>query len=277
MTDSGGQTATASAAFSVVFVGPVISNVFIAEAKLQDGIVSSKEQGLLNWAVTDSNPLKSASSGHRQHGDHGYLRPLFQQRQQLLLGAVRPLVAGSHTYTIRMTDSAKVVGAYSGSFTIVPATSVGGNHNHLLALPDAAQMATMMAESNRQLAAAQGDLDVDGLRHPAGAGSRPVAHTFSSSGSLSAANPAIPVQHLDLPTAMAQGLNELIGDAHSASPAGAYDRPDWRAPVFGQQPLLPMPGRDSTAAADQLMDSRAADQAFASGSDDVFEAILAAA
>ena len=62
VTDSLAHTTSYTNTFQVATVpGPAISLVVVAEATWQDGILESNEKGVVTWAVTDANPIRSKS------------------------------------------------------------------------------------------------------------------------------------------------------------------------------------------------------------------------
>ncbi len=123
LTDSNGQSASATATFVVAAVsGPVISMVEVAEATPQNGILESNERGVISWALTDSNTITSTSLTV----DGAAVSPIFGPYGPFsgsfyYSGVFGPLAAGSHAYAIQATDSAGQNASATGTFVVSPA------------------------------------------------------------------------------------------------------------------------------------------------------------
>jgi subtilase family serine protease len=272
-TDSAGQTGTTSGTFVVAAPPSAISSVVVTEATPKNGgVLQSNEQGLITWAIAESNTIKTASltvdnkSATAVFGPYG---PYGGSSYQFA-GLFGPATAGSHSFTIRVVDNKNISNVYNGTFAVVSGKIVfaGGAE---VSSPTTADVAAMVAQIDRQFVAAQ---DAPGW---AAVNRLPVQSAELFDGPLgeshaSAADGAIPVQHVDLPTAMAHGLDPLLGEGHGDSNGSASS-----TVPLGWQSFLPMPGEDLSVAADQSIDSQAADQVFASTADGASAAVLAAA
>ena len=124
--DAAGLTASISGSFVVAPTSrPVISSVVVAEAAWQNGILESNEQGVVTWAVTDLNQSTSRSlaiDGAAATAIYGPYGPY--SGSVYYAGVFGPLVAGSHSYTIQVTDSAGGSANMSGNFTVASPVAV---------------------------------------------------------------------------------------------------------------------------------------------------------
>ncbi len=106
-------------------LGISISKVAVAERVSRDGTLSSLEYGVITWAAATVNPVKQVSlmmdgqtvttifGPYGPYGtDYYYSHPF------------DPLKAGTHSYTIIVTDSTDLIDTYSGTFQVYPAISM---------------------------------------------------------------------------------------------------------------------------------------------------------
>jgi hypothetical protein len=278
-TDGSAQTTTVTGTFIVASVGPVISQVVVAEATYRNGVLNTGEQGVITWAATSSNPItkrsltvdnKPATANYGPYGPYGsafYYASVF--------GSVS---TGTHNFTIRVTDNKGTTSTFSGAFAVskVGGTSVVATAS-VTALT-AEQIASMMAEADRQLTVANSAgmwAEGNGLTPHSGDWGYGM---LSGSDTVGPADLAISVQHVDLSTALAHGLSQVLDEGQSDSHGPMSSSvPVGEHPLFGQEALLPMPGADSSPAADQSLDAQAVDMVFASTAAEAAEAVVAAA
>ena len=279
VTDSAAQTTTATGSFVVASAGPVISQIVVTEAIPRNGALNSGEQGVISWAVTDPNPITNRSlkidnkAATANFGPYGPYSGAYYYS-----GLFNPVSAGTHTFTIRVTDNKNLTTTYNGAFVALPvggASAVGAGS---VTIVTAAQLAPMIAQIDRQLTAAQNARmwadDNSLLPHSADL----TYGMLNDSHGLAPIDRAIPVQHVDLPTAIAHGMSQVLDEGHSDSQNPLSSTvPLGEHPLFGQDSLLPMPGEDSSPAADQPFDLQTVDLVFASVADAAAEAALAAA
>ena len=104
---------------------PTVGGVVVAEAVPKYGVLQSNEQGVISWAVTDANPIasslllidgKSISPIYGPYGPYG--------SSYYYSGVFGPLAAGSHSYTIQVTDSTGMITTIQGTFVVAPAQSL---------------------------------------------------------------------------------------------------------------------------------------------------------
>ena len=121
MTDNLSQTTTYTGTFYVApGPGPQISGVVVAEATPQNGILESNEQGVVTWAVTDSNSITSTSLTIDGVADNDVGGPFGSN----YYGIFGPVAAGTHSYIISVTDSINVTTNYLGTFSVVAPLAV---------------------------------------------------------------------------------------------------------------------------------------------------------
>jgi hypothetical protein len=99
---------------------PVISGVVVAEATAQNGILESNEQGVVTWAVTGPNPVRTKSlsvDGAPAIATYGPYGP-YAGGAYFYSGVFGPLAAGSHAFVIQVTDSVGGAASYDGNFTV---------------------------------------------------------------------------------------------------------------------------------------------------------------
>jgi hypothetical protein len=118
--NSTGVVGTTSGTFMVAAAPPLISSVAVAEATRQDGILQANEKGVISWALTDGNPItsKSLTIDGAAIAIRGPFGPV--SGNLFYSAGFGPLVAGSHSYTIQMTDSAGQSNSVNGTFTVAP-------------------------------------------------------------------------------------------------------------------------------------------------------------
>lgn len=101
---------------------PTISSVVVAEATRQDGILESNEEGVITWAVTDGDPIRLKSvmvDGTDATAIYGPYGPY--SGSYYYAGVFGPLAAGTHSYTIQVTDNAGLTTSVSGTFVVAAA------------------------------------------------------------------------------------------------------------------------------------------------------------
>jgi hypothetical protein len=120
VTNNTGVVGTNSGTFVVTAAPPLLSSVVVAEATWQDGILQANEKGVITWALTDGNPISSKSL--TIDGAAIAIRGPFGPVSGALFysAGFGPLVAGSHSYTIQMTDNAGQSNSVNGTFTVAP-------------------------------------------------------------------------------------------------------------------------------------------------------------
>ena len=245
VTDSDFQTTTATGSFVVATVGPAISLVVVAEATYQNGVLNAGEQGVITWAATSSNTIinrsltvdnKPATANYGPYGPYS--------GSYYFAGVFGSVSTGTHNFTVRVTDNKGVTNTLSGSFAV---SKVGGNSVVAVASEislTSEQVASMMADAGRQLSACSSAgvwADGNGLTPHSGNWSYDM---LSGSDTVGPADRAISAEHVDLLTALAYGLSQVLDEGQSDShgpmsssvPVGAH-------PLFGEEALLPMPAR----------------------------------
>jgi hypothetical protein len=130
-TDRLGNVSQKSGTFTVKAsnVAPVISNVYVGEAASgsnQNGVIENTDRVVITWYVAASNPITARSvkidgqavyntGGPGGDGNGSYWCVL------------EPMKAGTHTYSITMTDSKGLLKTVTGSFTVInPAVASQG-------------------------------------------------------------------------------------------------------------------------------------------------------
>jgi hypothetical protein len=116
-----GVVGGSSGTFVVTTAPPLISGVVVAEATRQDGILQANEKGVITWALTDGNPITSEALTVDGTAVSPILGPFGPSGSNLFYSATfDPLTAGSHSYTIEMTDNTGQSNSVSGTFTVAP-------------------------------------------------------------------------------------------------------------------------------------------------------------
>ncbi len=122
VTDSGGEMGSFSGSFVVVqAAGISISKVVVAEAQPpRDGVLQSNEPLVISWAVTDSHPItgRSLTVDGTAVGFIGGPYPTSQNDVHYWSSHFGPLAAGSHSFTIQMTDNTGDTTSYTDSFVV---------------------------------------------------------------------------------------------------------------------------------------------------------------
>ncbi|MCE5269039.1 MAG: S53 family peptidase [Planctomycetaceae bacterium] len=125
MTDTNGLSATATGSFVVsAAAAPSVFSVAVGELSPQNGTLEANEQGVLTWALTTSAQITSKSltldgKACTACGPYGpYSGGVYYS-----FGIFNGLSAGTHTYSIQMTDANGLTGSATGSFVVVPAAA----------------------------------------------------------------------------------------------------------------------------------------------------------
>ncbi len=126
VTDTNGLTDTCNGTFDVTaatVVGPVISQVVVDEAQLGgDGILDSSDELVISWAVTGPNGVATQSLKI----DGQTASPIYGPNAAGdCYGVFGPVDAGSHDYTIEVTDTNGVTKTHDGTFDVTAATVAG--------------------------------------------------------------------------------------------------------------------------------------------------------
>ena len=119
--DLAGNLAPASAPSGTFNVenGPVISLVVVTEANPQNGILESNEQGVITWAVTDTNPITSRSLTIDSVPASALGGPFGPYSgANYFYGLCNPVSVGVHSYTITVTDSLAHTTTYTNTFQV---------------------------------------------------------------------------------------------------------------------------------------------------------------
>ena len=116
-----GVVGASSGTFVVAAAPLVISSVVVAEATWQDGILQANEKGVISWALTDGNPIKSQSLTIDGVAISPIRGPFGPVDGNLFYSAeFGPLAAGSHSYTIQTTDNTGLSDSATGTFSVAP-------------------------------------------------------------------------------------------------------------------------------------------------------------
>ena len=155
-TDSKGFTASYAGSFVVY---PAISKVVIAEQTYQNGALQAGENGLISWAVSSSNGLKSQNvtlDGHAITTIFGPYGPYSgDYYSSARLGA---LSAGNHTVFIKATDTKGYFATYQSTFSVASALMVDASSvpSGSAASLTEAELAPIIVEAQQRLEDALG-------------------------------------------------------------------------------------------------------------------------
>ena len=122
-TDSQGETETYNGTFTVQPAQIAISSVVVAAAQPPNGKPEANEQLVLTWAFTDPSTAKTESLTIDGQAVAPIYGPIASQAANTSYFAALfgPESAGTHNYTIQVTDSAGQSTTANGSFTVLPA------------------------------------------------------------------------------------------------------------------------------------------------------------
>ena len=162
VTDSAGKSTSYSSSFTVQLAAISLSGVVVAEATPQNGILESNEQLVITWAVTDVNPLTSESLTVHSTAVPNLFGPVATSDSSVnyWAGVFGPLSAGTHNYTIQVSDGVGNTTSYTSSFDVVAAPGLVPAASALLSnsvpsLTDQ-QLQPIVTEAERRLTADTG-------------------------------------------------------------------------------------------------------------------------
>jgi hypothetical protein len=152
-TDSTGFSSSSTGTFPVVaaaVTGPTISSVVIAEAiGPRDGTFKTDEKLVITWAATSPNGIASQT----MTVDGVAIAPIYGPYGGLYYSCtIENWSAGTHTYTIRSTDSQGISSDKTSTFSVVAALTVDASaapRGSADALIDA-QLAPIITEAERR-------------------------------------------------------------------------------------------------------------------------------
>ena len=255
VTDSSAQTTTATGTFVVATVGPVISQVVVAEATYRDGVLNAGEQGVITWAATSSNTITNRSltvDNKPATANYGPDVPDSTVADYAsLFGSVS---TGTHNFTIRVTDNKGATSTLSGTFSVskVGGTSVVATAS-VTALT-AEQIASMMAEADRQLTVANSAgmwAEGNGLTPHSGDWGYGM---LGGSDTVGPADRAISVQHIDCLPPCWHGLSQVLDEGQSTPTFRCRRACRWASIRCSAKSASADAGRGSSPAADQSLD-----------------------
>jgi hypothetical protein len=158
-TDANGLSSTTSGTFTVVApIPPSLDSIVVAEAGTpKNGTLDSKDKLRITWAATSGNGIASQTvkvDGKTFTAISGPFSKLY------FSCAIGTYAAGTHSYTIKTTDTKGVSTSKSGTFSVIAAAT--SSASGMLASSDArlaAIDADLLAASMSQTARAKSDAD----------------------------------------------------------------------------------------------------------------------
>ena len=120
--DSTGATANSALEFTVLpAAGLSISNVVVAPAAPQNGILTASQQGVISWVAGPNFVISSSLLIDNVAVAHIFGPVSLGPGQVAFAATFGPLAAGTHTATIRATDSTNTTVSQNVTFVVGPA------------------------------------------------------------------------------------------------------------------------------------------------------------